>query len=207
MEKGAVLLLDELDRGDHKMMCLQAIIEGKPVYLKKAGRLVRPAKGFNVFATANTKGKGDDSGMFAGTNILNEAFLERFPLTLEQPYPTMKVEGKILTKWMSYSGVELNADNEKFVQNLVDWGEVARKAYFNDSIDDVITTRRLLHIITCLSIFNSREKAIEMTTARFDAESQKALGDLWIAISNPPVTMEGSSTAPSTDDDIDLTPF
>ncbi len=210
MERGAILLLDELDRGDHKMMCLQTIIEGKPIYLKKAGRLVRPANGFNVFSTANTKGKGDDTGMFAGTNILNEAFLERFPITIEQPYPTKAVEKKILNKWAKHLALSVCDELTKFITDLVEWGEVVRKAYFGDSIDDVITTRRLLHILTCLSMFGSYDKAIEMTTARFDTETQRAMSDLWIAISNPPEVPE-TPVAPANDGakdgELDTSPF
>ena len=148
LERGAVLLLDEIDLASNKILCLQSVLEGKGVFLKKIGKYVRPSSGFNVIATANTKGKGSEDGRFVGTNILNEAFLERFPVTFEQEYPTSTIETKIL----------LNAGCEKeFTDNLIKWAGIIRKTFFDGGVDEVITTRRLVHIVQALSLIHISE--------------------------------------------------
>ena len=155
-----MLLLDEIDLASNKIMCLQSILEGKGVYLKKTGRTVQPAPGFNIIATANTKGKGSDDGRFIGTNVLNEAFLERFALTFEQEYPTPKVETKILERL----GATIGLTDEEFCAKLADWADVIRKTFADDGgIDEVISTRRRLsHIIRAYAIFGDRLKAIKV---------------------------------------------
>ena len=153
LERGAVLLLDEIDLASNKILCLQSILEGKGVFLKKVGRWVSPAKGFTVVATANTKGKGSDDGRFVGTNVLNEAFLERFPLTFEQEYPAAAVEMKILNKLCS---------DEEFCKRLADWADIIRKTFYDGGIDEVISTRRLVHIVKAFSIFNDRLEAVQL---------------------------------------------
>jgi len=178
MERGATLLLDEIDLGSNKLMCLQPVLEGKGVYLKKVNTWVTPAKGFNVIATANTKGKGSDDGRFIGTNILNEAFLERFAITLEQPYPTASIENKILIKSMEKYG---NMD-EEFAKNLTTWSEVIRKTFFDDGVDEIISTRRLDHIVKAYAIFNDKMKAIEMCVNRFDEDTRDSFIDLYTKI-------------------------
>lgn len=175
MQAGAILLLDEVDLGTEKLMCLQPVLEGKGVYIKKINKFIEPAHGFNIVATANTKGKGSDSGQFIGTNVMNEAFLDRFPITLEQPYPDKGVETKILmnTAALSMDVTEVESD---FITKLVTWGEAVRKLYAEDGIDEVITTRRLVHIINAYSIFGKNKmKAIKMATARFDEEVKTQL--------------------------------
>lgn len=176
MERGAILLLDEVDLGTNKMMCLQPVLEGKGVYLKKINRLIHPAAGFNVMATANTKGKGSDDGRFIGTNVMNEAFLERFSITLEQEYASTKVETKILTNILKAVGFE---DND-FVKNLVNWAEVVRKAFYDGAVSEIISTRRLVHIIEAYVIFGqNREKAIQLCLNRFDQDTKVSFMDLY----------------------------
>ena len=175
LERGAVLLLDEIDLASNKIMCLQSILEGKGVYLKKTGRTVHPAPGFNIIATANTKGKGSDDGRFIGTNVLNEAFLERFALTFEQEYPTPKVETKILERLCSKVGVT----DEEFCAKLADWADVIRKTFNDGGIDEVISTRRLSHIIRAYAIFGDRLKAIKVCTNRFDEETKQSFIELY----------------------------
>jgi hypothetical protein len=170
LERGAVLLLDEVDLASNKILCLQSILEGKGVYLKKIGKFVQPAEGFNVVATANTKGKGSDDGRFIGTNVLNEAFLERFCVTFEQEYPSPATEAKILSK--------LCADDE-FVTKLVDWADIIRKTFRDGGIDEVISTRRLVHIVQAHKIFGKRLKAIEVCTNRFDEETKTSFIELY----------------------------
>ena len=170
LQRGAVLLLDEIDLASNKIMCLQSILEGKGVYLKKTGRTVHPAPGFNIIATANTKGKGSDDGRFIGTNVLNEAFLERFALTFEQEYPTPKVETKILERLCSKVGVT----DEEFCAKLADWADVIRKTFNDGGIDEVISTRRLSHIVRAYAIFGDRLKAIKVCTNRFDEETKQS---------------------------------
>ncbi len=173
LERGAVLLLDEIDLASNKILCLQSVLEGKGVFLKKTGRYVRPADGFTVIATANTKGKGSDDGRFVGTNILNEAFLERFPVTFEQDYPTATVETKILQN--------AGADDQ-FAENLVKWAGVIRKTFFDGGVDEVITTRRLVHIVQAYQIFGDRLDAITKCVNRFDDDTKQSFLDLYTKV-------------------------
>ena len=178
LQRGAVLLLDEIDLASNKILCLQSILEGTGVYLKKTGVTVTPAPGFTVFATANTKGKGSDDGRFIGTNVLNEAFLERFPLTFEQEYPVPRIETKMLNNYCS----ELGCCDEEFITNLCTWADVIRKTFAEGGIDEVISTRRLVHIIRAFSIFNNRLKAIKLCLNRFDDETKSAFLELYSKI-------------------------
>ena len=175
LERGAILLLDEVDLASNKILCLQPILEGKGVFLKKIGRFVRPAVGFNVIATANTKGKGSDDGRFIGTNVLNEAFLERFPVTFEQDYPAPSVEKKILGGVASKLGIT----DTDFIARLVDWGDIIRKTFYDGGIDEIISTRRLVHIVRAFSIFNDKAKAIQVCVNRFDDETKQAFLELY----------------------------
>jgi hypothetical protein len=171
MERGAILLLDEVDLGSNKMMCLQPILEGKSVYLKKINKLITPVDGFNIIATANTKGKGSDDGRFIGTNVMNEAFLERFSVTIEQEYPALKVETKILSNII---------DDTAFVDKLVSWADVIRKSFDEGAVSEIISTRRLVHICEAYLIFNrDREKAITLCLNRFDADTKTSFMDLY----------------------------
>ena len=181
MERGALLLLDEIDLASNKIMCLQPILEGNGVFLKKINRFVKPSKGFNVIATANTKGQGSDDGKFIGTNILNEAFLERFPITIEQAYPTNKIETKILLNVMSDKGLTKSVDTE-FATSLVTWADIIRKTYYEGGVDELISTRRLVHIVEAFSIFKNKMKAIEMCTNRFDLDTKTSFLDLYTKI-------------------------
>ena len=175
MERGAVLLLDEIDLASNKILCLQSVLEGKGLFLKKIGRFIQPAAGFNVIATANTKGKGSDDGRFIGTNVLNEAFLERFPITFEQEYPTAALETKLLKKYAHSVGI--NDDN--FCKRLCDWGDIIRKTFYEGGVDEVISTRRLVHIIRAYSIFGDKTKAVNICLNRFDNETKQAFIDLY----------------------------
>ena len=175
LERGAVLLLDEVDLASNKILCLQPILEGKGVFLKKIGRFVEPAVGFNVVATANTKGKGSDDGRFIGTNVLNEAFLERFPVTFEQDYPAPSVEKKILGGVASNLGVT----DTDFIARLVDWGDIIRKTFYDGGIDEIISTRRLVHIVRAFSIFGDKMKSIQVCVNRFDDETKEAFLQLY----------------------------
>lgn len=176
MTRGAVLLLDEVDLGSNKMMCLQPVLEGKAVYLKKTNRVVHPAKGFNVIATANTKGKGSDDGRFIGTNVMNEAFLERFSITMEQEYPSAKVESKILNNVLGSSGI----NNTEFVDKLVTWADVIRKSFYEGALSEIISTRRLVHICEAYAIFGENKvKAIELCLNRFDVDTKNAFLELY----------------------------
>tara|TARA_B100000085_G_scaffold10710_1_gene9260 strand:+ start:100 stop:1227 length:1128 start_codon:yes stop_codon:yes gene_type:complete len=170
LERGAVLLLDEVDLASNKILCLQSVLEGKGVFLKKIGKYVKAQKGFNVIATANTKGKGSDDGRFIGTNVLNEAFLERFAITLEQEYPSPQVEAKILSKI---------CDDDNFVSRLADWAQVIRKTFYDGGIDEVISTRRLVHVVNAFAIFGSKEDAIKYSINRFDDETKQAFIELY----------------------------
>ena len=181
MKRGALLLLDEIDLASNKIMCLQPILEGNGVFLKKINQFVKPAKGFNVIATANTKGQGSDDGKFIGTNILNEAFLERFPITIEQAYPTNKIETKILLNVMSDKGLTNKVDSE-FATSLVTWADIIRKTYYEGGVDELISTRRLVHIVEAFSIFKNKMKAIEMCTNRFDLDTKTSFLDLYTKI-------------------------
>ena len=175
LERGAILLLDEIDLASNKILCLQSILEGNGVFLKKIGRFVRPARGFNVFATANTKGKGSDDGRFIGTNVLNEAFLERFPVTFEQEYPSPKTEVKMLTNYCT----ELNCCDDEFTKNLVAWADMIRKTFNDGGVDEIISTRRLVHIIRAFGIWKNRLKAIKVCLNRFDDETKASFLELY----------------------------
>ena len=178
MERGCTLLLDECDLGSNKLMCLQPVLEGKGVYLKKVNKWITPKEGFNVMATANTKGKGSEDGRFIGTNILNEAFLERFAITIEQPYPAASVEKKIVLGSMKKYG----AVDEDFATNLVTWSEVIRKTFFDGGVDELISTRRLDHIAKSFSIFKDKQKSIELCVSRFDQDTKESFLDLYSKI-------------------------
>ena len=169
------MLLDEIDLASNKILCLQSILEGNGVFLKKIGRFVRPSRGFNVFATANTKGKGSDDGRFIGTNVLNEAFLERFPVTFEQAYPAPAHEIKILKNVAE----TLSIKEDDFCKRLVDWGDIIRKTFFDGGVEEVISTRRLVHIVKAYAIWKNKEKAIEVCVNRFDDETKQAFLDLY----------------------------
>ena len=175
LERGAILLLDEIDLASNKILCLQSILEGNGIFLKKIGRFVRPAKGFNIFATANTKGKGSDDGRFIGTNVLNEAFLERFPVTFEQEYPSPKTEVKMLTNYCT----ELNCCDDEFTKNLVAWADMIRKTFNDGGVDEIISTRRLVHIIRAFGIWKNRLKAIKVCLNRFDDETKASFLELY----------------------------
>ena len=184
LERGAILLLDEVDLASNKILCLQSVLEGKGIFLKKIGRYVQPAAGFNVFATANTKGKGSDDGRFIGTNVLNEAFLERFALTFEQEYPSVAIETTILKK----ASASLNALDDKFCENLANWADIIRKTFKDGGIDEVISTRRLVHIIRAYAIWEDRLKAIKVCVNRFDDETKQSFIELYDKIDADVVT-------------------
>ena len=190
MERGAILLLDEIDLASSKIMCLQPVLEGKGVYLKKVNRFVSPSVGFNVLATANTKGKGSEDGRFIGTNILNEAFLERFPITVEQEYPSMSVERKILDKVFASLDITEYGD---FSEKLVTWADIIRKTFYEGGIDEIIATRRLVHIVNAYAIFSDRKKAIEMCIARFDDDTKTSFLDLYSKCDSEVVVTEEST--------------
>ena len=178
MRKGAVLLLDEVDLGSNKLMCLQSVLEGKGYFIKKTGEWVSPKEGFTVLATANTKGQGSDDGKFIGTQIMNEAMLERFAITMQQEYPPVKTERSILKKEMELTG---EVDNE-FCEKLVDWADIIRKSFYEGAIDDVVTTRRLVHIVNAYRMFNDKLKSITMCISRFDEETRNSILDLYTKI-------------------------
>ena len=178
MERGAVLLLDEIDLASNKIMCLQPILEGSGVFVKKINKFVKPKDGFNVIATANTKGQGSEDGKFIGTNVLNEAFLERFPVTFEQTYPQAKVEKKILTNTLKAAG----KSDVKFIDKLTTWADVIRKTYFDGGVDEIISTRRLVHITQAYAIFDDKMKAIKMCTNRFDEDTKNSFVELYTKV-------------------------
>ena len=180
LQRGAVLLLDELDLASNKILCLQSILEGKGVFLKKLGKYVTPAEGFTVIATANTKGKGAEDGRFIGTNVLNEAFLERFPITFEQDYPAAKTEIRMLNNYCK----ELDCCDDKYIANLTTWAEIIRKTFNDGGTDEVISTRRLVHIIRAYAIFSDRVKAIKVCLNRFDDETKQSFLELYDKIDN-----------------------
>jgi len=175
LERGAILLLDEIDLASNKILCLQSVLEGNGVFLKKIGRFVRPARGFNILATANTKGKGSDDGRFIGTNVLNEAFLERFPVTFEQAYPSVNNEIKLLGLHADRVGVK----DAEFVKKLVDWADIIRKTFYDGGIEELISTRRLVHILRAYSIFKNKAKAIQVCINRFDDETKQSFMELY----------------------------
>ena len=187
MKRGAILILDEIDRGSNKMMCLQAILEGKPYFNKKTGETVSPAPGFNIVATANTKGRGSDDGKFISANILDEAFLERFAITVEQDYPTMATEKKIVLKKMERTNI---ADDD-FATHLVTWSDVIRKTYYEGAIDELISTRRLEHIVNAFAVFGDKQKAVQLCVNRFDEDTKQAFIDLYSKV-DPSVELNES---------------
>ena len=178
MERGAVLLLDEIDLASNKIMCLQPVLEGSGIFVKKINKWVLPKSGFNVIATANTKGQGSEDGKFIGTNVLNEAFLERFPVTFEQKYPSVKIENKILNNTLKSYG----KSDVKFIDKLTTWADVIRKTYFDGGVDEIISTRRLVHITQAYAIFNNKMKAIEMCTNRFDDDTKNSFVELYTKV-------------------------
>ena len=188
MKRGAVLILDEVDRGSNKLMCLQAILEGKPYFNKKTGETVTPAPGFNLVATANTKGRGSDDGKFISANILDEAFLERFAITVEQEYPTLATEKKIVLKKME----KVNNVDEEFATHLVTWSDVIRKTYYEGAIDELISTRRLEHIVNAFAVFSDKQKAVQLCVNRFDEDTKEAFIDLYAKV-DPSVELAEST--------------
>ena len=200
MERGAVLLLDEIDLASNKIMCLQPILEGNGVFVKKINKFVKPALGFTVVATANTKGKGSEDGQFIGTNVLNEAFLERFPITFEQQYPSVRIETKIISKMLETE----NAKDDEYATNLVNWAHIIRKTYSEGGVDEIISTRRLVHIAKAYSIFRNKLKAVEVCTNRFDDDTKQSFIDLYTKIDsgvNPEDLMSKESDEPIADED------
>ena len=175
MENGAILLLDEIDRATNKIMCLQGILEGKPVLVKKTGEIVEPAEGFNVIATANTKGKGSEDGRFTAASIIDDAFLERFTISVDQQFPSLNIEKKIVIKHME----KFNCIDMDFADKLVLWADIIRKTFYDDGVDEVISTRRLCHIVQTFSIFEKRDKAIDLCISRFDSDTKEAFLDLY----------------------------
>ena len=206
MEKGAVLLLDEIDLANPaKVMCLQSILEGKGYFIKKTGEFVTPKKGFTAIATANTKGKGSEDGRFIGTNILNEAFLERFPVTVEQEYPSVSIETKILERVFD----SLDIKDTKFAKRLVEWADIIRKTFYDGGVDEIISTRRLVHIAKAYSIFGDRMKAINLCINRFDEDTKLSFSDLYTKVDSEALgEANGYATAVEeeveTDEDITL---
>ena len=202
MRRGAVLLLDETDLGTEDILCLQPILEGKPYFDKKTGEVVHPAKGFNVIATANTKGKGSDDGRFIGTNVLNEAFLERFAITVEQEYPPENIEVKILENNFK----KLDTKNDKaFIKNLVRWSNIIRTTFDEGGVTEIVSTRRLVHIITAYVIFGDKLKALEYCLNRFDTDTKIAFLDFYTKIDNLENQTKTDNTA--TDKEEVVTPF
>ena len=187
MKRGAILILDEIDRGSNKMMCLQAILEGKPYFNKKTGETVAPAPGFNIVATANTKGRGSDDGKFISANILDEAFLERFAITVEQDYPTMATEKKIVLRKMDRANIQ----DDDFATHLVTWSDVIRKTYYEGAIDELISTRRLEHIVNAFAVFGDKQKAVQLCVNRFDEDTKQAFIDLYSKV-DPTVELNES---------------
>ena len=175
MERGAILLVDEIDRGSNKLMCLQGVLEGKPIMIKKTGEMVNPARGFNVITTANTKGQGSEDGRFVSATIIDDAFLERFIITVEQPYPGIGTERRIVNKHMEKFG----CSDENFTEMLVNWADTIRKTYNDGGVDEQISTRRLCHIVQTFSIFNDRKKAVSLCVNRFDEDTKEAFLDLY----------------------------
>ena len=188
MKRGAILILDECDRGSNKLMCLQAILEGKPYFNKKTGETIHPSSGFNVVATANTKGQGSDEGKYMSAQILDDAFLERFAVTIEQEYPSSKVEKKIIMKKMQ----RVEKVDEDFADKLVQWSDIIRKTFKDGAIDDLISTRRLEHIVNAFAMFGDRMKAINLCIARFDEETKTSFLDLYTKV-------DASTTMPTTE--------
>jgi hypothetical protein len=199
MERGAVLLLDEVDLGSNKMMCLQPVLEGKPIYLKKINKVITPMPGFTIVATANTKGKGSEDGRFIGTNVQNEAFLERFSITMEQEYPSIKVEQKILNNVLAASGIA----DPSFTDRLVQWADVIRKSFYEGAVSEIISTRRLVHICEAFAIFNrNREKSIELCLNRFDVDTKTSFLDLYKKLDETITPPAATEVATPTNDEV-----
>ena len=186
MENGAILLLDEIDRATNKIMCLQGILEGKPVLVKKTGEIVEPAQGFNVIATANTKGKGSEDGRFTAASIIDDAFLERFTISVDQQFPSLNIEKKIVIKHME----KFDCVDEDFADKLVVWADIIRKTFYDDGVDELISTRRLCHIVQTFSIFEKRDKAIDLCISRFDTDTKEAFLDLYTKVDDGVLTAE-----------------
>jgi MoxR-like ATPase len=192
MRRGAILLLDEIDRGSNKLMCIQGILEGKAYFNKKNGEVITPAKGFNIIATANTKGRGNEDGKYIAAQILDEAFLERFPITVEQEYPSAVTERKIIINNMEH----FKCLDEEFADKLVSWAEIIRKTYVEGAIDEIISTRRLVHIVKAYGVFNDQEKAINLCINRFDSDTKNAFMDLYKKMYDPAPAEETPAAAP-----------
>ena len=191
MENGAILLLDEIDRATNKIMCLQGILEGKPVLVKKTGEVVTPAEGFNVIATANTKGKGSEDGRFTAASIIDDAFLERFTISVDQQFPSLNIEKKIVLKHMA----KYDAIDSDFAEKLVVWADIIRKTFYDDGVDEVISTRRLCHIVQTFSIFNKRDKAIDLCISRFDNDTKEAFLDLYSKVDADEIQAEENNVS------------
>ncbi len=200
MEAGALLLIDEIDRGTNKIMCLQGVLEGKPLLVKKTGEVITPKDGFNVLATANTKGKGSDDGRFTAATILDEAFLERFTITIEQEYPTPKTETKIVEKHME----KFECIDKPFAELLVGWADTIRKTYEDGGVDEIISTRRLCHIVQTFSIFGKRDKAIALCVNRFDDDTKEAFLDLYTKVD---ATVSGVGSYPNATGTVDYNSY
>jgi hypothetical protein len=203
MKQGGVLLLDEIDLASNKIMCLQPILEGKGILLKKINQYVQPAPGFQIVATANTKGKGSDDGRFIGTNILNEAFLERFPICIEQDYPAVTVEKKIINKELTSVG----KPDDDFADKLTKWADIIRKTFLDGGIDEIIATRRLVHIVKAYAVFGDRMKAIQMCINRFDDETKSAFIDLYTKVDEQAVETDFGESVTEPETSVDKTPF
>lgn len=203
MKQGGVLLLDEIDLASNKIMCLQPILEGKGILLKKINQYIEPAEGFEIIATANTKGKGSEDGRFIGTNILNEAFLERFPICVEQDYPAIATERKIIEKELATVG----KPDAEFADNLTKWADIIRKTFMDGGIDELIATRRLVHIVKAYAVFNDRMKAIQMCINRFDDETKSAFIDLYTKVDAEVVNTDFGESTVEAKEDVDKTPF
>lgn len=199
MKRGAILILDEIDRGSNKLMCLQAILEGKPYFNKKTGEVIAPKAGFNVIATANTKGRGSDDGKFMGAQVLDEAFLERFAITVEQEYPSAAQEKKIVLNKMAVQGCV----DDEFADKLVTWADVIRKTFYDGAIDELISTRRLEHIVKAFAMFDDRLKAIQLCVNRFDVDTKSAFIDLYTKV-DAGVSMETTEEVETTDSSEDF---
>ena len=201
MERGAILLIDEIDRATNKIMCLQGVLEGNPVLLKKTGEVINPAPGFNVIATANTKGRGSDDGRYSAASIIDDAFLERFVASIDQAYAPSNVEKTILTK----HAAKYDVDDSEFIEKLVSWSTVIRKTFEDDAIDEVVSTRRLCHIVKTHSVFNDRAKSIELCINRFDDETKTAFLDLYTKIdesAEPIATEEANTDTPLSEQEV-----
>ena len=197
MRTGTALLLDEIDAGSaNTLLCLQPILEGKPYYFKLKNEMIVPAEGFNIFATANTKGKGSDDGRYIGTNVLNEAFLERFAVTFEQDYPNAKTEQKIIENLMDF----YSCKDVEFAETLVKWADAIRRTFADGGVDENITTRRMTHIVRAFAIFKDRTKAVELCCNRFDSATKTAFLDLFDKVANPaPEVVDTGVVAPAID--------